>query len=58
MLLKLRIYGHLEWCFVVNVHPGYTLELQRIRDGKYFRISGVVLTTKGLPHSGKTKLSN
>lgn len=40
--IKLEIYGHTVDCILLAVHPAGTIDVERICDGKCFRVSGLV----------------
>lgn len=35
------IYGHLEPCNILKVNPAGTVDVERISDGRCFRVSGL-----------------
>ena len=37
------MYGNAENCIVIKIHPLGTIDVQRVKDGKFFRITGLTI---------------
>lgn len=40
-IIFLELFGKIERCKILAKHGKYTLDIERIRDGKCFRVSGL-----------------
>lgn len=41
MVINVSIYGHMERCLLLRDHGYGTIDVQRLSDGRCFRVSGL-----------------
>lgn len=45
-IIDINLYGHKTRCLVLVIHPHGTIDVERLSDGKCFRVSGLPLTNE------------